>query len=109
MLLRHLALSVRKRIFGGFAVVLLLLALLAAVALRGMGQVGDGANRVSQDNALVTSATEVRLLVSEARARVVQYALTATMDDQKAAQASSGPPRSGHRTRPKRRAAICAG
>jgi methyl-accepting chemotaxis protein len=85
---RYLALSVRKRIFGGFAVVLLLLAALAAVALRGMDQVGDGASLVSQDTAQATSATEVGLLVSEARARVVQYALTATMDDQKAAQAS---------------------
>ena len=85
---RHLALSLRKRIFGGFAVVLLLLTVLAAVALRGMDLVGDGAGRVSRDSAQATAATEVGLLVNEARARVVQYALTATMDDQKAAQAS---------------------
>jgi methyl-accepting chemotaxis protein len=84
----YLALSVRKRVFGGFVVVLLLLAVLAAVALRGMDQVGDGARLVNQNSAEATAATEVGLLVSEARTRVVQYALTATMDDQKAAQAS---------------------
>ena len=85
---RHLALSVRKRVFGGFAVVLLLLAVLAAVGLRGMQQVGDGAGGSASDSALAASATEVGLRVNEARAAVVQYALTATMDDQKAAQAS---------------------
>jgi hypothetical protein len=85
---RYLALSVRKRIFGGFAVVLLLLTVLAAVALRGMEAVGAGAGRVSRDSAQANASTEVGLLVGEARARVMQYALTATMDDQKAAQAS---------------------
>ncbi len=85
---RHLALSVRKRIFGGFAVVLLLLTVLAVVALRGMDQVGDGAGSVRSASAQATASTEVGLLVDEARALVVQYALTATMDDQKAAQAS---------------------
>ncbi len=85
---RGLVLSVRNRVFGGFAVVLFLLAVLAAVALRGMDSVGNGASRVSQDTTQATAAAEIRLLVSEARARVVQYALTATMDDQTAAQAS---------------------
>ena len=85
---RHLALSVRKRVFGGFTVVLLLLAVLAAVGLRGMQQVGDGASRVSRHSALAASATGIGLRVNEARAAVVQYALTATMDDQKPAQVS---------------------
>ena len=83
-----LAPSVRKRIFGGFAIVLLLLVVLAVVALRGMDAVSAGASRVSQDNAQAQASAEVAMLVAEARARVVQYALTATMDDQKAAQAS---------------------
>jgi len=84
---RLLAPSVYKRIFGGFAVVLLLLAALAGVALRGMASVGAGAGRVSQDSAQAAASAEVALLVAEARALVVQYALTATMDDQQAAQA----------------------
>ena len=83
-----LAPSVRKRIFGGFAVVLLLLAALAAITLRGMDAVNAGAGRVSQDSAQATASAEVALQVGEARALVVQYALTATMDDQKAAQDS---------------------
>ena len=81
-------LSVRKRIFGGFGVVLLLLVALAAVTLRGMGAVGAGAGRVSDDSAQAAASAEVALQVADARALVVQYALTATMDDQKAAQAS---------------------
>jgi methyl-accepting chemotaxis protein len=81
-----LAPSVRKRIFGGFAIVLLLLAALAMVAFRGMNAVGAGASRVSLNSADATASAEVALLVGEARARVVQYALSATMDDQKAAQ-----------------------
>ena len=77
----------RKRIFGGFSVILLLLAVLAWVALRGMAAAGAGAARVSDDSAQATASAEVALLVGEARALVVQYALTSTMDDQKAAQA----------------------
>jgi methyl-accepting chemotaxis protein len=79
--------SVRKRIFGGFSVILLLLAVLAWVALHGMAAAGAGAARVSDNSAQATASAEVALLVGEARALVVQYALTATMDDQKAAQA----------------------
>jgi methyl-accepting chemotaxis protein len=83
-----LAATVRKRIFGGFAVVLLLLAITAAVAERGMDAVGAGAGRLSQDSLQARASAEVALLVADARARIVQYALSATMDDQKAAQAS---------------------
>src|SRR5437588_692746 len=88
MLSQLVRLSVRKRILGGFAVVLLLLAALAAVALRGMDAVSAGAARVSLDSAQATSSAELALLVGEARTRVLQYALTASMDDQKAAQAA---------------------
>ena len=85
---RWLVPSVRKRVLGGFAVVLLLLAALAAVALRSMQAVGDGASRVSQHSAQAAASAEIALLVGDARALVVQYALTSTMDDQKAAQAA---------------------
>nr|WP_294512284.1 methyl-accepting chemotaxis protein [uncultured Rhodopila sp.] len=81
-------LSLRKRIFCGLAVVLLLLAALAAVALRGFDTVGVEAARVSRDSARVTAATDVALRVGEARASAVQYALSATMDDQRAAEAA---------------------
>jgi methyl-accepting chemotaxis protein len=83
-----LAPSVRKRIFGGFAVVLLLLVALAVVALQGMDAVEAGARRVSQDSAQAITSAEIALLVAEARVRVGQYALSATMEDQKAAGAS---------------------
>ena len=81
-------LSMRKRVFGGFAVVLVLLAALALVGLRGMESVRVGAARVSQDSAQANASTEVALQVADAHARVVQYALSATMDDQKVAQTS---------------------
>jgi CHASE3 domain sensor protein len=42
-----LVLSVRRRIFGGFAIVLLLLALLAAGALHSTQKIGAEAARVS--------------------------------------------------------------
>nr|WP_294528960.1 methyl-accepting chemotaxis protein [uncultured Rhodopila sp.] len=82
------ALSLRKRIFGGLTIVLLLLAVLAAVALRGFDTVGVEAARVSRDSASVTVATDVALRVGDARASTVQYALSATMDDQRAAESA---------------------
>jgi methyl-accepting chemotaxis protein len=76
------------RIFGGFAVVLALVVAFAAVALRGFQSVGAEADQVSRDSAQAKAATDVAMLVSEARALVVQYALSASMDDQHAAQGS---------------------
>jgi methyl-accepting chemotaxis protein len=81
-----LTLSLRKRIFGGLAIVLLLLATLAAVALHGFEAVGIEAANVSRDSDQATAATGVALLVDEARAQVVQYALSANMDDERDAQ-----------------------
>jgi methyl-accepting chemotaxis protein len=43
---------------------------------------------VNRDSARATASAGIALLVGEARARVVQYALTATMDDQKEARMS---------------------
>jgi len=82
------ALTVRKRIFGGFAVVLVLLAILAGVALHGMQSVSAGATRTRADSAQAAAATELAMQVREAHARVLQYVLSGTIDDQKAAQAS---------------------
>jgi methyl-accepting chemotaxis protein len=81
-----LVLTVRRRIFGGFTIVLLLLALLAAGALHSTQKVGAEAARVSEDAARAADATGVAVQVGEARARVVQYMLTGTMDDQRSAQ-----------------------
>jgi len=83
-----LRLTMQKRILGGFAVVLSLLAVLAMVTLRGMTSMRSEAGRVSEDSALSAASTDVALQVGDAHARVVQYALSATMDDQKIAQDS---------------------
>ena len=69
-----------------FTVVLALLLALAVVALRSVQSVVSGP-RVSQDSAQATAATDVATTRSaRARAQVVQYALSASMDDQHAAQ-----------------------
>ena len=85
-MLRLPTLSVRRRIYGGFAVVLGLLALLAAAALRGTDSVAVGAARVSSESTRTTAASDVAAQVREARARVVQYVLSGSLDDQKSAQ-----------------------
>ena len=81
-------LSVRWRIFGGFAIVLALLLVLALVSQRSIVSVRSGAGRVSADSAQATGAAEVALQVADAHARVVQYVLSASLEDQTAAQAS---------------------
>ncbi len=83
-----LRLSVRRRIFGGFAIVLALLLASALISQRGIVSVRTGASRVSADSAQATSAAEVALQVADAHARVVQYVLSASLEDQRAAQAS---------------------
>ena len=83
-----LAPSVRKRIAGGFAVVLVLLVALAVVTLRLLVPLDAGAGRVSADSAKAEAATAVALQVGDARARVAQYALSASLTDQTAARDS---------------------
>jgi methyl-accepting chemotaxis protein len=83
---RLLAPSVQKRIFGGFVVVLLLLVALALVGWRSMESVRTGAGRVSDMNAQASAAVDLAFETGEARALVLQYILSATMVDQKAAQ-----------------------
>ena len=84
---RLFVLSVRRRVFGGFALVLALLGVLAAGALHGLDSVGGTAALVSRDSAQATAATDVALQVADARARVLQYVLSGITDDQAAAQA----------------------
>jgi len=84
----RIASSLRGRIFGGFAVVLLLLAALAAVAVFSTWVVEQDAARVGLDSSAAEAATEAALQVGEAHARVVQYALAATVANQHAAEAS---------------------
>jgi methyl-accepting chemotaxis protein len=83
---RRFGLSLRRRIFGGLGIVLLLFAASAVVASHGFDAVSVEATRVSRDSAQAAAATDVALRVGEARALVVQYALSATMDDLRAAR-----------------------
>ena len=83
-----LAPSVRKRIAGGFAVVLVLLVALAGVTMRLMLPLDAGAVAGPRGQRQSGGGDAVSLQVGDAQARVVQYALSATMADQKAAQDS---------------------
>jgi methyl-accepting chemotaxis protein len=82
------ALSVRTRVFGGFALVLVLLLAMAAGSLRGFHQVDDEAAHVSRDSVRATEAADVALLAGGAYARTIQYALSSRMEDEQAARAS---------------------
>jgi methyl-accepting chemotaxis protein len=83
-----LAPSVRKRIVGGFAVVLALLVLLAAVTFEILNPVAAGARLVREDSARADAATAVSLRISDTHARVAEYVLSSSMADQKAAEDS---------------------
>ena len=80
--------SVCTRIAGGFAVLLALLVAVAAATFQLMGPVDSGAGRVRRDSAKAEIAGTLLLKVSDARASVAQYALTASVADQKAAKDS---------------------
>jgi len=77
-----------RRIVGGIAVVAALLLVLAGVAFRLLVPIDAGGRRVPEDGTTGTDATAVSLLVSRTHAQVAQYALSATMDDQKVAEDS---------------------
>jgi diguanylate cyclase (GGDEF)-like protein len=83
-----LASSVRKLIAGGFAVLLILLVGLAAVAFQLTTPVERGAARVQEASAKAEIATAVSLGVSDAHARVAQFALSSTVSHQKEAKSS---------------------
>src|SRR5215813_11708899 len=74
-------LSIRTRIFGGFAVVLFLLGVLAAISIRGTASVEAQSARVEESGRLATSVADFARQVDEARARVMQYALSETDGD----------------------------
>ncbi|KAA5609991.1 methyl-accepting chemotaxis protein [Rhodovastum atsumiense] len=80
--------SLRARIFGGFAVILALLLVLMAVQLRSTLAVEDGATRVGRHTADASTAMSVALGVAEAHARLAQYALSPTVLNQQEAEAS---------------------
>jgi len=80
--------SVRQRIAGGFAVLLVLLVALAGVTFQLMAPVVADAGRVRHDSETAEAATAVSLQVSDVHARVVQYALSSSIADRKAAQDS---------------------
>jgi methyl-accepting chemotaxis protein len=82
------ALTLRKRVFGGFAAVLSLLIVLAVVMQRGAGSVRAGAEQVRNGSNAAEIATDIALRVNDAQVRTVQYALSANAVDQKAAQDS---------------------
>jgi methyl-accepting chemotaxis protein len=83
-----LVLSVRKRIVGGFAIMLALTAILAGVTFQLIVPVDAGALRVRSESALSEAAAAVSLQVGQTDARATQYALSGTMGDQKAAEDS---------------------
>jgi methyl-accepting chemotaxis protein len=83
-----LAPSVRKHVIGGFVAVLVLLVVLSGVTLQLMGPLAAGARRVSGDSATADAATAVSLGVRQAHALAMQYALSGSLTDQKAAQDS---------------------
>jgi len=85
---RRFALTLRKRVFGGFAAVLSLLIVLAAVMQRGTGSVRAGAEQVSNGSKAAEIATDIASRVSDSQLRTVQYALSTNAVDQKAAQDS---------------------
>jgi hypothetical protein len=77
--------SVSKHFAGGLAGVLLLM--LAGVAYW-LVPIGAAAGHDQEVSAIAADAASVSLLVSQTHARVVQYALSSTMADQKTAQDS---------------------
>jgi methyl-accepting chemotaxis protein len=77
--------SVGARVAGGFGVLLVLLAVLSGVAIKLIRPVETGAVRVREDNVTAEAAAAVSLQLFDAHSRVVQYVLSASMADQKAA------------------------
>lgn len=78
--------SVRARIIGGFALILLLLAALAGISLRSMTTMTDATVEMAQNSSRTEVVTAIALRAAQAHASVVQYALTAAAVDQVAAR-----------------------
>ena len=72
----RLHLSIRIRIFGGFAIVLGLLVVLAAISLVSVTVIGTRSEQVKDSAHTARVIAEFTLKVEDARARVLQYVLT---------------------------------
>ena len=82
--------SIRTRIFGGFGIVLALLAALAFVAHRALAVVETEASRLTTANQDFGAVDDFALRLGEAHQSVIQAALTETAADQDAARAALG-------------------
>jgi methyl-accepting chemotaxis protein/CHASE3 domain sensor protein len=81
-------LSIRSRILGGFAVVLMLLGVLAVISIRGIGTVERGSEHVEDSSRIAKVISDLSDKVDEARAKVLEYALSETDGDLDAAKQS---------------------
>jgi methyl-accepting chemotaxis protein len=81
-------LPVRARIFGGFAVVLVLLGTLAAITLRGTGTVETQSDHVEDSAKVAARVSGFVRQAEEARTRVIEYALSENDGDLQRAQRS---------------------
>jgi methyl-accepting chemotaxis protein len=82
--------SIRRRIFGGFGIVLVLLAALAFVAQRALAVVKIEASSLTAANQNFGAVDDFALRLGEAHHSVIQAALTETAADQDAARAALG-------------------
>ena len=81
---RVFRLTMRRRIVGGFVIVLALLVVLAVVMRRGANSVIDVADEVRSGSAASEAASDIALRVGDVHARTMQYASSASVVDQKA-------------------------
>lgn len=80
--------SIRTRILGGFAVVLALLSVLAAISMRSTATVEAQSARVDESGRTATVVSDFTRQVDDTRARVMQYALSEADGDLQLAQQS---------------------
>src|SRR5262249_22823773 len=80
--------SIRTRILGGFAIVLVLLGVLAAISIRSTATVEAQSARVEESGEVARLVGDFAYHVGEARMRIVQYALSETDGDLQVAQQS---------------------
>jgi methyl-accepting chemotaxis protein len=83
-----LNLSIRHRVFGGFAVVLMLLGVLAVISVTGVTVIGSRSEQVRRSAQTAGEIGSFAVQVEDARARVIQYVLTENDGDLSAAKDS---------------------
>jgi methyl-accepting chemotaxis protein len=81
-------LSIRSRILGGFAIVLMLLGALAFISIRGIGVVETEAGHVEDSSRVAGVIASVSDKVDDARAKIIEYALSEADGDLQIAQQS---------------------